>query len=75
MNDLGDLIALLKAVEEKNAFEFTKVAVKMIDEGDIFLQDFVVDGITRFGEFEMDKQLKSYHKYLILWIAVIGEKC
>ena len=34
-----DLIALLKAVEEKDAFEFTKIAVKMIDEGDIFLQD------------------------------------
>ena len=65
-----DLIALLKPVEEKSAFEFAKVAVKIIHEGDIFLQDFVVDGATRFGQFEIGKQLKPYHKYLILLIAI-----
>ena len=64
-----DLIALLKAVEEKDALEFTKMAVKMIDEKNP-LQEVVIDGATRFGQFGMDKQLKPYHKYLILWIAV-----
>jgi hypothetical protein len=42
---------------------------KMIDEGDVFLQEVVVDGATRFGQFDVDKQLKPHHKYLILWIA------
>ena len=61
------LIRLLGPVEGKDPFAFTKAAVKAILEGNTLLQDFVIDGAMRFGQFEAWQRLRPHHMALILW--------
>ena len=65
----ADLRAMIGVVEKEDPMEFTKFVVGEIQNKRLSLKDALVKRMVGFGGIEVAKQLKPFHKALILWAA------